>query len=73
MVTTFCLDCEHEIEINANYTVGDKIKCFNCGVKLEIINLDPLELDWVYERATIDFDSYGNELLWTLPFFEKFA
>ena len=48
--TTFCLDCEREVELGPTPQVGQRIKCPCCEVELEIINLEPLELDWIYER-----------------------
>lgn len=44
----FCLDCDHEIDLRRQLKVGQRITCPNCRVELEIIKLEPLELDWVY-------------------------
>jgi DNA-directed RNA polymerase subunit RPC12/RpoP len=63
MTTLFCLDCDHEINLSVRFKVGEKIKCPNCSVKLEIINVDPAQLDWVYEGPTIKlnwFDEVGG-------------
>jgi hypothetical protein len=49
MATAFCLDCEHIIEMESLPPLGKRIKCPNCEVQLEVINLNPLELDWVYD------------------------
>ena len=49
MSITYCLDCEREIKIDAQATLGQRIACRHCGVTLEIINVDPPELDWVYD------------------------
>ena len=67
MSTTFCLDCERKIELGSTHKIGEKIKCTHCGVKLEIINLDPLELDWVYEGPILDTDLYDTGWLWMSP------
>jgi alpha-aminoadipate carrier protein LysW len=48
MVTAKCLDCGHEINLDAGTWLGQLIRCQDCGAELEIINVDPLELDWVY-------------------------
>jgi lysine biosynthesis protein LysW len=57
--TTFCLDCEHQIELGHDPQIGQRIKCPYCEVELEIINLDPPELDWIYERINpgTEFDA----------------
>lgn len=51
-VTTFCLECERELDLGKQPWVGQRVKCEVCEVQLEIINIDPLELDWVYDRGT---------------------
>jgi lysine biosynthesis protein LysW len=45
---TECLNCRNEIYLEAEVGVGQHIRCRKCGTELEIINLTPLELDWVY-------------------------
>ena len=61
---TFCLDCERQIELGQDPQIGQRIKCPHCEVELEIINLEPLELDWIYERINpgAEFDSLIEEL-----------
>ncbi len=49
MATTYCLDCERPIKFEKKPLVGQRIKCAACEAVLEIINIDPLELDWVYD------------------------
>jgi hypothetical protein len=49
MTTTFCLDCDRVIDLGADIAIGQRVRCSNCEVDLEIINLEPLELDWVYD------------------------
>lgn len=49
MTVAFCLDCEREIEISSQVRLGQRLACPHCKVKLEIISLDPLKLDWVYD------------------------
>jgi len=41
-----CPECEFEIDVD-EYDVdrGDTIECDNCGVTLEIIGLNPIELE----------------------------
>lgn len=49
MITAFCLDCEREIDLGREPQVSQKIVCPYCQTKLEIINVEPIELDWIYE------------------------
>jgi alpha-aminoadipate/glutamate carrier protein LysW len=45
-----CPDCEAEVEID-EYDVdkGEIISCPECGVDLEVVGLDPLQLDLALE------------------------
>jgi hypothetical protein len=63
----FCLDCEHEIYLGSRPRVGQKVTCPNCEVKLEIINVEPLEFDWVYEGPVIDLSLFDEEWRSLLP------
>lgn len=49
MAAVYCLDCDHEIDLEPHITIGQRIKCPHCDVILELINIDPVELDWVYD------------------------
>jgi lysine biosynthesis protein LysW len=62
-VRTFCLDCERQLELDHNPQIGQRIKCPYCRVELEIINLEPPELDWIYERMNpgLELDSLLEE------------
>ena len=45
-----CPECEFEIDVD-EYDVdkGDTLECDNCGVTLEVVGLNPIELDVVGE------------------------
>ena len=48
MVTVHCIACEQAIYLETQPEQGEIILCSSCGVELEVINLEPTELDWVY-------------------------
>ena len=48
MAVAFCLDCGHGIYVGSRPVEGQQVTCSHCGTKLEIISVEPLELDWVY-------------------------
>ena len=60
MSTTFCLDCDRAIDLGYNPRVGQRVICPRCETKLEIINLDPLELDWVYDGPTVKLNIFDQ-------------
>jgi lysine biosynthesis protein LysW len=58
MSTVLCPECDEKIRIPGKPVLGRRFQCHNCGVELELINTDPVELDWVYsEPDAQDSDS----------------
>jgi alpha-aminoadipate carrier protein LysW len=51
-----CPDCEWEIRLGTQPEEGQKVACPKCGAELEIIDLDPPELDWVDDGFEPDWD-----------------
>ena len=43
-----CLSCGDEIRITRPHKIGELVTCAECGTELEIVWLDPLELDWPF-------------------------
>jgi alpha-aminoadipate carrier protein LysW len=55
-----CISCGADIEIQDNLVVlGNMISCPHCDAELEVVWLDPLELDWPYEDD--DEEDYYEE------------
>jgi len=42
-----CLDCDQPIEVADDQEVGDVLVCKNCGVELEVVSIDPIEVDYL--------------------------
>ncbi|MCB0194603.1 MAG: hypothetical protein KDJ65_21815 [Anaerolineae bacterium] len=59
MAVKLCLDCDREVETGLYPKIGQRIKCSYCGVTMEIIGVDPLEFDWVYDGPAVNVD-WGN-------------
>jgi alpha-aminoadipate carrier protein LysW len=50
-----CPDCEFEIDIDEfDVDRGDTLECDNCGVTLEIVGLNPIELESASEDEDDD-------------------
>ena len=45
MPTAVCPECDEEVYVDADSEQGDTVSCDECGVDLEIVGLDPIELD----------------------------
>ena len=43
-----CLSCDEEIRILRSPKMGMLVTCADCGAELEVVWLDPLELDWPF-------------------------
>ncbi len=53
MPTTACPECSEDVYVDADSEQGDIISCDECGTELEIVGLDPIELD-IYEEKDLD-------------------
>lgn len=64
MPTSVCPECSEEVYVDAECEQGDQVSCEECGSSLEVVGLDPIELDLVEdadnERVSDDagFDHY---------------
>ncbi len=54
MPTTACPECSEDVYIDADSEQGDVISCAECGTDLEIVGLDPIEVD-IHEENDDDF------------------
>ena len=67
MPTSICPECTEEVFVDAESEQGDNVNCEECGSRLVVVGLDPVELD-LEEESTDDgkpdrddFDSYDFE------------
>ncbi len=56
MPTTVCPECDEEVYVDAESEQGDIVSCDECGADLEIVGLDPIELDVSHDREKDDVD-----------------
>jgi lysine biosynthesis protein LysW len=50
-----CPECDAEIHVDEEIDKGETMHCEECDAKLEVVGLDPIELDVVYEEVDEDF------------------
>ena len=43
-----CIGCNTEIRFRQSPKIGMLVSCDECGAELEVVWLDPLELDWPF-------------------------
>ena len=46
-----CPDCEAEVHVDTDADKGHNVTCDECGTSLEVVGLDPVELDIVDDDA----------------------
>lgn len=57
MPTATCPECDADVHVDIDSDKGDTVSCDECGSALEVVGLDPVELDLVEE----DDDDLGLE------------
>lgn len=60
MPTTACPECSEDVYVDADSEQGDVVSCDECGTDLEIVGLDPIELD-VHEETDDDLKDDGGD------------
>jgi alpha-aminoadipate carrier protein LysW len=55
-----CPDCEAEVHVDLDADKGDTVTCDECSTQLEIVGLDPVELD-IAEEDHLDGDADDEE------------
>lgn len=60
MPTTACPECSEDVYVDADSEQGDVVTCDECGTDLEIVGLDPIELD-IHEDEEDDFKDDVDE------------
>jgi len=48
-VSALCPDCGERITLKSTVRLGQEVVCPHCDAELEVVETDPVELDWVYD------------------------
>jgi alpha-aminoadipate/glutamate carrier protein LysW len=56
--TGTCPECDADVHVDIDADKGETVECEECGTQLEIVGLDPVELDIVEEE---DYDEDEDE------------
>lgn len=51
-----CPECGFEIHVDEDVDKGETMTCEQCDAKLEVVGLDPIELDLAPEDEDDDYD-----------------
>jgi alpha-aminoadipate carrier protein LysW len=62
MPTIDCPECSEDVFVDAETEQGDLVSCDECGADLEVVGLDPIELDIVSDsNYGLDDDDLDDE------------
>lgn len=61
MPTGNCPECEADVHVDIDSDKGDVVTCDECGTELEVVGLDPVELDIVEGDDEADEDEDEDE------------
>jgi alpha-aminoadipate/glutamate carrier protein LysW len=61
MPTVACPECHDDVFVDAESEQGDILTCDECGVSLELVGLDPIELDVTDKKDDYkDYDDFND-------------
>lgn len=52
-----CPECDYPIDLDDDVDQGETVQCEECGIELEVVSTDPLELVAVEEAGYDEEDS----------------
>ncbi len=58
MPTGICPECDADVHVDIDVDKGETVDCEEGGIKLEVVGLDPVELDIVQDE---DLDEDDDE------------
>lgn len=61
MPLAVCPECEAEIHVDEDVDKGEIISCMECEVALEVVGLDPIELDLAPQDEDEEYDDEDDE------------
>jgi alpha-aminoadipate carrier protein LysW len=59
--TGTCPECDADVHVDLDVDKGEMVNCDECGIKLEVVGLDPVELDIVQDEDLDDDDDDDDE------------
>jgi alpha-aminoadipate carrier protein LysW len=61
VISAICPDCDSEIAFDKAPALGEVLICPHCDADLEVIGLEPIELDWAYAWSDEDLEEDEEE------------
>lgn len=61
----YCPHCDSRVVFGKRPVKGQRVRCRECGTELEVVRLNPLEVDWADEEMERDEDEQSNRPKWS--------
>jgi lysine biosynthesis protein LysW len=61
MPEALCPSCDETIHFSRVPKLGRKVMCPECGESLEVVDLEPLELDFEEDDYDSDYDEWDDD------------
>lgn len=61
LYTAKCIACTKNVDLGDTPRKGMMVKCPNCGMKLEVIRINPPLLDWPLPVVEDRKDAFAND------------
>ena len=61
MAFALCPSCDEQVRISGRPEIGLEVTCPSCGDELVVVELNPIELDWVFYDDDDDDDWDDDE------------
>jgi lysine biosynthesis protein LysW len=60
MPKTYCPECDAVVSLT-NPSVGDRLRCQECDVELEVISADPFDVYFPFDEEELDDEEWSGE------------
>jgi len=57
-----CIDCGVKSTLKGRIELGQEIACPECGTWMEVVSLDPVQVDWIYDEPEYDDEEEEQDL-----------
>ena len=57
-----CIDCGVKSTLKGRIELGQEVACPECGTWMEVVSLDPVEVDWIYDEPEYDDEDEEEDL-----------
>ena len=56
-----CVDCRETVILSGDVRIGQQVICPSCLAQMEVIALEPMEVDWLYEEPEYAYEDEESQ------------